>query len=77
MAQRIPEEQTTLDQVLKLVTQLTPDEQMVLVEEFLKLQKLRSRCAEAEASLERGEGIPAEDVFAELEAEYERRNTNH
>ena len=73
MAQRKPEEKTTLDQVLKLVTQLTPEEQGILSEEFAKLQRLRHKCAEAEASLDRGEGIPAEEVFAEFEAEYERR----
>lgn len=76
MAQRKPEENTTLDQVLKLVSQLTPEEQQILSEEFSKLQELRHKCAQAEASLDRGEGVPAEEVFAELEAEYEDRKAN-
>lgn len=76
MAQRKPEESDTLDQVLRLVTQLTPEEQEILSAEFLKLQQLRSKCAESEASLDRGQGISAEVVFDELEAEYQRRKTN-
>lgn len=72
MAQRKPEETTTLDQVLRLVSQLTPEDQQILSEEFSKLQELRRRCAEAEASLDRGEGIPAEEVFDRLEKKYQR-----
>ncbi len=76
MAQRKPEEKTTLDQVLRLVSQLTPEEQQILSEEFSKLLELRRKCAQAEASLDRGEGIPVEEVFAEFEAEYEGRKAN-
>lgn len=72
MAQPKPEDKTTLDQVLKLVDQLTPEEQEQLVEE-VKLQWLRRELGKAEESLERGEGIPADQVFAELKERYERR----
>lgn len=75
MAQRKPEEQPTLDQVLKLVNQLSPEEQEKVSEE-LKLQWLRRELGKSEDELRRGEGIPAEEVFAELEAEYERRKAN-
>ena len=70
MAQRQPEEKTILEQVLKLVTQLTPEEQEIVSEEFFKLQWLRRKLAEAEASLDRGEGISAEEAFAQLEERY-------
>jgi hypothetical protein len=73
MAQRKPEENTTLDQVLRLVSQLTPEEQQILSEEFAKLQELRRRCAKAEASLDRGEGIPAEVVLEKLRQRAEER----
>jgi hypothetical protein len=74
MAQRNPEGKATLEQVLKLVSQLSPEEQEVLTEEFKKLQCLRQKMAEAAASLDRGEGIPAEKAFAELEERYSRKN---
>jgi hypothetical protein len=74
MAQRKPEEKATLEQVLELASQLSPEEQRVLTEEFQKLQWLRQKMAEAAAaSLDRGEGIPAEKAFAELEERYRRR----
>lgn len=72
MAQRKPEEPTTFDHVLKLADQLTPEEQDQLVEQ-MKLHWLRRELGKAADSLDRGEGIPAEEVFTELEAEYERR----
>jgi hypothetical protein len=75
MTQRKPEDQTTLDQVLRLVNELSPDEQEKVSEE-LKLQWLRRELGKAEDQLRRGEGIPTEEVFAELEAEYERRKAN-
>lgn len=76
MYQRKDDEKPTVEQVLRLVSQLAPEDQEILSEEFAKLQELRRRCAKAEASLDRGEGIPAEVVFAELEAEYKRRKAN-
>jgi hypothetical protein len=65
MAQRKPEEQATFDQVLKLVENFTPEEQDRLIEE-MKLQWLRRELGKAEAELRRGEGVPGEQVFAEL-----------
>jgi hypothetical protein len=47
MAQRKPEDQTTIDQVLKLVKNLTPEAQEQLVED-MKLQWLRKAMDEAE-----------------------------
>jgi hypothetical protein len=65
MVQRKPEEQNTFDQVLKLVEDLSPEAQEQLVEE-MKLQWLRSELGKAEAELRRGEGVPGEQVIAEL-----------
>ena len=72
MAQRKPEEQDTFDQVLKLVEKLTPEAQEQLVEE-IKLQWLRRELGKAEEQLRRGEGIPAEEAFAQLEKRYQQR----
>lgn len=72
MAQRKPEERMTLDQVLKLADQLSPEEQEQLVEQ-LKLQWLRRELGKAEDSLDRGEGLPADQVFTELEDRYKRK----
>ena len=74
MAQRKPEEQHTFDQVLKLVEDLTPAAQEQLVEE-MKLQWLRRELGKAEEQLRRGEGIPAEEAFAQLEERYKRRKS--
>lgn len=51
------------------------EEQQILSEEFARLRELRRKCSQSEASLDRDEGIPAEEVFAELEAEYEQRKS--
>lgn len=67
MAQRKPEEQDTIDQVLKLVENLTPEAQEHLVEE-MKLQWLRRAIDYGEESLKQHGGIPAEEVFRRLEA---------
>ncbi len=72
MAQRKPEEKTTMDQVLKLADQLTPEEQEQLVEQ-LKLQWLRRALEDGEESLKRNGGIPADEVFAELQQRAEER----
>ncbi len=72
MAQRKPEEQTTFDQVLKLVENLTPEAQEQLVDQ-MKLQLLRRELGKAEGQLRCGEGIPAEEAFAQLEERYKRR----
>jgi hypothetical protein len=62
MAQRKPEDGTTLDQILKLADQLTPEEQEQLLEE-MKLQWLRRELGRAADSLDRGEGKPADEAF--------------
>jgi hypothetical protein len=72
MVQRKPEEQTTIDQVLKLVENLTPEAQEQLVRD-MKLQWLRKAMDEAEESIKQHGTIPAEQVFARLEERYKRR----
>ncbi|CAN5688010.1 hypothetical protein BH10CYA1_BH10CYA1_03900 [soil metagenome] len=67
MAQRKPEEKATLDQVLKLADQLTPEEQDELMEE-LKLQWLRRAIGEAEKSVAEGRVHSLEEVEARLDA---------
>jgi hypothetical protein len=74
MAQRKPEEKTTLDQVLKLADQLTPDEQEQLVEQ-MKLHWLRRELGKAAESLDRGEGKPANQVFDTVIQQLENRKT--
>ena len=56
------DDKTTLDQVLKLADQLTPEEQELLVEQ-MKLHWLRRELGKAAESLDRGEGKPADPVF--------------
>lgn len=72
MAQPKPDEKTILDQVLALVSQLTPEEQDHVVEE-LKLQWLRRELEKAEESVAQGKVRPAEEVFAKLEEKYQRK----
>jgi hypothetical protein len=72
MAQRKPEDQTTIDQELKLVENLTPEAQEQLVED-MKLQWLRKAMDEAEESIKQHGTIPAEEVFTRLEERYKRR----
>lgn len=72
MAQRKSEQETTLQQVMRLASQLTPEEQDQVIEE-LKLQWLRRETQKAEDELSRGEGRPAEEVFAKLIERYARR----
>ncbi len=67
MAQRKPEEQTTFDQVLKLVENLTPEAQEQLVEE-MKLQWLRQALDQAEESLAQGKVVSQEELDKRLDA---------
>lgn len=67
-----PDERVTLDQVLKLVDKLTPEEQEQLWER-MKLQHLRWELQKGVESLRRGEGIAAEDVLRMLEARAQKR----
>ncbi len=64
MAQSNPE-RVSVGEVLKLVDQLSQDEQEQLAEE-MKLQWLRRELQKGEDELARGEGIPSEQVIAEL-----------
>lgn len=61
MAQRKPEEQSTFDQVLKLVEHLEPEAQERLVEE-MKLQWLRRALDEGESDLEEGRTVSLEQL---------------
>ncbi len=61
MAQQKPDEKATLDQVLALVSQLTPEEQDCVVEE-LKLQWLRRAIGDAEKSVAEGRVHTLEEV---------------
>jgi hypothetical protein len=75
MAQRKPEEQATVDQVLKLVENFTPEEQDRLVEE-MKLQWLRRELQVGIDELDRGEGIPGEQAFAEVRKQLQQKGSN-
>lgn len=72
MAQRKPEEKNTLDQVLKLVDQLTPEEQDKLINE-LKLAGLRRAIAEGEESIRQFGTRDAQEFFSEMIAEFEHK----
>lgn len=67
MSQRKPEEQTTFDQVLKLVKNLTPEAQEQLLEE-MKLQWLCQAIDQADESLARGEVVSLEELDKHLDA---------
>lgn len=67
MAQRKPEEKTTLEQVLKLADQLTPDEQEQLVEE-MKLQWLRRALDEGEKDSAEGRVVSLEELNQHLDS---------
>lgn len=70
-------ERDSVEKVLKLFEQLSPEGQEQLVEE-MQLRWLRREMAKAEESLERGELVSGEDVFRQLRernAEFrEKRN---
>lgn len=59
-------------QMLKLVDQLSPKEHEEFIRE-IKLQELRHEIQKGIDSLERGEGIPAEDVLRNLRKRSEQR----
>jgi len=70
-------ERDSVEKVLKLFEQLSPEGQEQLVEE-MQLRWLRREMAKAEESLERGELLNGEEVFRQLRernAEFrEKRN---
>jgi hypothetical protein len=67
-----PKEKPTVEQVLRLVEELTPEERDQVLEQ-MKLQELRGKLDKAEESIARGEGIPGEVVIAELRQRAEDR----
>ena len=69
MAQRKPEEQTTVDQLLKLVHQLTAQEQQQLLEQ-LKLEDLRREIRKGIEASERGEVVSLEELNQRLDAKH-------
>lgn len=69
MAQPKPDERTTLDQVLKLVDQLSPEEQEQLIE-GMKLRWLQQEVQKGIDQADRGELIDGDVVFAELKQRY-------
>jgi predicted transcriptional regulator len=73
MAQPLPEERSTVDQVLKLVSQLTPESQEEIIEQ-IKLQWLRQEVQKGIDQADRGELLDADEAFAELEKRYQHQN---
>lgn len=67
-----PQEKPTVEQVLKLVEELTAEEREQ-VQQALNVRAIRERLIQAEESIARGEGIPAEVVLAELKERAEAR----
>jgi hypothetical protein len=70
MAQLQPEKKHTVSEVLKLVEQLSLEEQDELCDSLTELQQLRKSLSVGLEQLERGEGIPAEEVFQQLRAQH-------
>lgn len=62
-------EKTDFNQVLKLASQLAPKEQGKLVQ-AMQLEELRREIMIGVKQLERGEGIPGEQVFQRLQARH-------
>jgi hypothetical protein len=62
-------DKTSFNQVLKLANQLAPKEQEKLVQ-ALQLEDLRREIMIGVKQIERGEGIPGEQVFQQLRARH-------
>lgn len=77
MAMPNPEGKATFDQVLRLVHQLSPEEQEQLVQETMKLQDLRRELMIGVEQLQRGEKVPGEQVFRELRERHQERITKN
>jgi predicted transcriptional regulator len=73
MAQPKPEDRTTLDQVLKLVDQLSPEQQEELIDK-VKLQWLQQEVQKGIDQADRGELIDGDVVFAELKQRYQSKS---
>jgi hypothetical protein len=72
MAQRRSEDKQELEEAMKLVNRLSPEDQEQVVRE-IKVQWLCRELKKAEDSLDRGEGIPTEEGLAELRQRAEER----
>ena len=70
MAQRKPEDKINIDQVLRLVHKLSAEERKQLLEQ-LTIEDLSHEIQQGIDAADRGELLPAEQVFAELK----QRNT--
>jgi hypothetical protein len=66
MAQSKPQ-RVSVEEVLKLVDQLSTEDQEQVFEE-MKLHSLRRELQKGADELDRGEGVPGEQVIAELKA---------
>ena len=75
MAQLKREEQTTFDEVLKLVANLSPEAQEQLIEQ-MKRQWLQRELQEGVDQLDRGEGIPGAQVFAEVRRQLKQESSS-
>ncbi len=71
-----PKKKPSLNQVLKLVDQLSSDEQRQLGEAFNKLQELRTAVDAGVEQLEQGLGIPAAEAFQQLRERYQNKASN-
>lgn len=65
MAQPKPEDKTTLDQVLELVDQLTPEEGEKLLDQ-LKLEDLRRAIQVGIDQADKGEVMDGKEVFIQM-----------
>jgi len=72
MAQHKPEENQTIEQVLKLVDQLSPEGRDEVLEK-LKLDDMRREIQKGIDSADRGELIPADVVLNRLRKRAEQR----
>jgi len=72
VAQPKPEDKDKLDQVLKLVDQLSPEEREMLLQN-LKLQELRREVQIGINQADSGDVMPAEEVLGRLRTRAEQR----
>lgn len=68
-----PKEKPTVEQVLRLVEELTPEEREQLLEEMINYQELRRNIQIGLDQAARGELIDGEVVFADLKQRAEER----
>lgn len=71
--QKSNEEDITAEQVLRLVNHLPQKEQEELLRQ-MKLQELKRELQLGIDELDRGEGVPGEQVFAELREQLQKGN---